>query len=335
MAAENADEFLTMKYFMIGGDKREYGPFEAEQIRQFVREGRANGETLLRTEAETEWKQLRSFVEFQTDGSPPPLPTWATNQPTTVEARDVPVRIGYAFARAWHLVNEHFGTVFGATFLVWLLFTIAMYAPCLGMLAMLFYGPLFGGLYMFLLKLIREGDASPGDVFGLTAHSAMPLMTTGLLSLILIQLGTLACVLPGIYLLIAWVFSLPLVADRGLSFWDALETSRRAVTRRWFRIFGLFIFAFLPFIVFHLYLRTRESIDLMPHIEKIVAMMQQIFAGGTANHAELQKIGSDMQEVQLSYSGWRLFRQFLLLISLPYGIGSLAYVYEDLFGPKK
>jgi hypothetical protein len=330
MAAENADEFLTMKYFMIGGDKREYGPFEAEQIRQFVREGRANGETLLRTEAETEWKQLRSFVELQTDGGPPPLPTWAANQPTAVEARDVPVRIGYAFARAWHLVNEHFGTVFGATFLVWLLFTIAMYAPCLGMLAMLFYGPLFGGLYLFFLKLIREGDASPGDVFGLTANSAMPLMTTGLLSLILIQIGS-ACILPGIYLLIAWLFSLPLVADRGLSFWDALETSRRVATRHWFKIFGLFIFAFLPFIVFHIYFSIREGIDLVPHL---VAGYDK-FVSGSLTNAAIERISRDMLEVKISYNGWRLFRQFLLLISLPYGIGSLAYVYEDLFGPKK
>ena len=324
-----------MKYFMIGGDKREYGPFEAEQIWQWIREGRANGETLLRTEGETDWKQLRSFVEFQTENGPPPLPTWAAHQPAGAEAHDVPVRIGYSFARAWHLVNEHFGTVFGATFMVWFLFTMAMYAPCLGMLAMLFYGPLFGGLYMFFVKLIREGDASPGDVFGLTATSAMPLMTTGLLSLLLIQIGTLACVLPGIYLLIAWVFSLPLVADRGLAFWDALETSRRAATRHWFKIFGLFIFAFLPFMVFHFYLRTRETIDLMPHFEKLMGMIQQIFAGGSSSHAEIQKISRDMQEVQLGYSGWRLFRQFLLLISLPYGIGSLAYVYEDLFGPKK
>lgn len=335
MAAEDADEFLTMKYFMIGGDKREYGPFEAEQIWQWIREGRANAETLLRAENETDWQPLRNFAEFQSEGGPPPLPAWAATQPASVQACDVRVRIGYAFARAWHLVNEHFGTVFAATFMVWLAFTAAMYAPCLGMLAMLFYGPLFGGLYMFFLKLIREGDASPGDVFGITANSAMPLMTTGMLSLILIQLGTIACVLPGIYLLIAWVFSLPLVADRGLGFWGALETSRRAATRHWFKIFALFIFAFLPFMVFHIYLRTRETIDMMPHIEKLIAMVQQAFAGGSPNHAEIQRIGRDMEEIQRSYIGWRLFRQFLLLISLPYGIGSLAYVYEDLFGPKK
>jgi hypothetical protein len=335
MAAENADEFLTMKYFMIGGDKREYGPFEAEQIRQFLRENRANAETLLRLEGETDWKPLRAFTELHAEGGPPPIPGWATAPSPTIEARQVRISVGHSFARAWHLVSEHFGTVFGATFMVWLAFTAAMYAPCFGMLAMLFYGPLFGGLYMFFLKLIREGDAAPSDVFALTAPSALPLMTTGLLSLILIQIGTLACLLPGIYLLIAWLFSLPLVADRGLSFWDALETSRRAATRHWFKLFALFILAFLPFMGFHLYLRARESIDMMPSIEKLIAMFQTILNGATPNQAEIQKIGHEMEEVQRTYGGWRLFRQFLLLISLPYGIGSLAYVNEDLFGPKK
>jgi hypothetical protein len=335
MAAENADEFLTMKYFMIGGDKREYGPFEAEQIRQFLRENRANGETLLRLEGETDWKPLRAFTELQVEGGPPPIPNWATTQSTRLEARDTTISVGHSFARAWHLVSDHFGAVFGATFLVWLAFTASMYAPCFGMLAMLFYGPLFGGLYMFFLKLIREGDAAPGDVFALSANSAMPLMITGLFSLILVQLGTIACILPGIYLFIAWLFCLPLVADRGLTFWDALETSRRAATRHWFKIFALFILAFLPFMGFHLYLRARETIDMMPHFEKLIAMFPQIFSGAPPNHAEMQRISRDVAEVQAGYGGWRLFRQFLLLISLPYGIASLAYVYEDLFGPKK
>lgn len=335
MAAENADEFLTMKYFMIGGDKREYGPFEAEQIRQFLRENRANGETLLRLEGEADWKPLRAFTELQSEGGPPPIPGWAAEQSTHVEARDVTVRVGHSFACAWHLVSEHFGTVFGATFLVWMAFTASMYAPCLGMLAMLFYGPLFGGLFMFFLKLIREGEAAPGDVFALSANSAMPLMITGLFSLILVQLGTIACLLPGIYLFIAYLFCLPLVADRGLGFWDAMEASRRAATRHWFKIFALFILAFLPFVGFHIYLRARETIDMMPHFEKLMAMVQQIFTGGTPSQAEMQKISHAVAEVEAGYGGWRLFRQFLLLISLPYGIGSLAYVYEDLFGPKK
>jgi len=63
-----------MNYFMIGGDKREYGPVDAELIRQWLREGRANGETLLRAEGETDWKPLRTFADFQAEFAAPLFP---------------------------------------------------------------------------------------------------------------------------------------------------------------------------------------------------------------------------------------------------------------------
>jgi hypothetical protein len=326
-----------MKYFMIGGDKQEYGPVDAELVRQWVREGRANGETLLRLENETEWRPLRAFADLQNGSGPPPLPTWATAPEAVEPRRDVKVRVGHSFARAWHLVGEHFGTVAGATFMVWICFTAMLYAPCLGpILAMLFYGPLFGGLYLVFLKLIRGEETSAGDVFTLTRDTAMPLMLTGVLTLLLVQIGMVACLLPGIYLFIAWLFSLPLVADRGLNFWEAMETSRRAISRHWFKIFPLFILAFLPFVGFHIYLRGREMVDLAPQVEKLMAMVQQYISNGTQpNPTEVQTLAKNIEEVQRSYGGWRLFRQFLFLLALPLGVGSLAFVYEDLFGRKK
>jgi len=319
---------------MIGGDKREYGPVEAELIRQWVREGRANGETLLRMEGETQWKPLRTFADFQAEFGAPPI---SSAPPGVFEGpADVPVGVGHAFARAWHLVGQHFGVVAAASLMVWMAFTAMLYAPCYGVLAMLFYGPLFGGLYMLFLKLIREGDASPADLFVLTRESALPLMMTGLVSLILTQIATVCFCLPGIYLQIAWLFSLPLVADRGLGFWDALETSRRAATRHWFKLFALFLLSFLPFVVFHFYLIARESADISPYLQKLIAVIRDALAsGGPPNQAEVQKIAVEIDAVQRAYGPWTLVRQALLLVSLPFGVGSLAFVYEDLFGRKK
>src|SRR4051812_43356649 len=119
-----------MKYFMIGGDKQEYGPVDADLIKLWIREGRANGDTLLRAENETEWKPLRTFADFQSHAGPPPLrpgPLAAAGPRMTfaAEANDVPVHVGNAFARAWHLVGQHFGTVASASLIVWLIFTAA------------------------------------------------------------------------------------------------------------------------------------------------------------------------------------------------------------------
>src|SRR5436853_3509943 len=51
-------------YKIIGADGREYGPISAEQVRQWIAEGRANAATLATAENMTEWKPLGSFPEF-------------------------------------------------------------------------------------------------------------------------------------------------------------------------------------------------------------------------------------------------------------------------------
>jgi hypothetical protein len=327
-----------MNYFMIGGDGREYGPVDAEQVRLWVREGRANGETLLRLEGETEWKPLRNFPDFQSEFAAPPVTAAAPPTAGFVEGpHDVPVLVGHSFARAWHLVGQHFGVIFTATLMVWLTFTVFMYAGWLSILVLIFAGPLLGGLFMIFIKLIREGNATPGDMFTLTRDSALPLILTGFVGLILAQIGlTCCCVLPGIYLLISYLLALPIVADRGVGFWEGLETSRRVVTRHWFKFFALFIVAFLPWLVFHVYMMSRLGMDLSPHLQKAIQIIRDAMAsGGSVNQAAVQKIATEMNSVEQGYAGWSLIKQLLLLVSLPFGVGSLAFVYEDLFGPKK
>lgn len=51
-------------YKIIGADQKEYGPVSAEEIRRWVAEGRANGQTLLQAEGQTDWRSLSSFPEF-------------------------------------------------------------------------------------------------------------------------------------------------------------------------------------------------------------------------------------------------------------------------------
>ena len=58
---------------MIGGDGRHYGPVTVEQVRQWLAEGRATAQTLLRVEG-GDWKPLATFPEFAgVAASPPPV----------------------------------------------------------------------------------------------------------------------------------------------------------------------------------------------------------------------------------------------------------------------
>ena len=66
---------------------------------------------------------------------------------------------------------------------------------------------------------------------------------------ILTSIGFLLLIIPGIYLAVAYSFSLMLIADKDMHIWEALETSRKAVTKRWFAIFGLLIVLVVAFLL--------------------------------------------------------------------------------------
>ena len=53
-----------MMYKIIGADGREYGPIGADQVRQWIGEGRANQQTLTQAVGSTEWKPLSAFAEL-------------------------------------------------------------------------------------------------------------------------------------------------------------------------------------------------------------------------------------------------------------------------------
>ena len=50
-------------YYLIGADQKEYGPVAADEVRAWIAEGRANGQTLARLEGGP-WKPLSAFPEF-------------------------------------------------------------------------------------------------------------------------------------------------------------------------------------------------------------------------------------------------------------------------------
>jgi len=62
-------------YRVIGADQKEYGPVSADQLRQWMAEGRVNWQTLTQTPGAVEWKPLSAFPEFASSAAPPPVPS--------------------------------------------------------------------------------------------------------------------------------------------------------------------------------------------------------------------------------------------------------------------
>jgi uncharacterized membrane protein len=144
-------------------------------------------------------------------------------------------------------------------------------------------GPLMGGLWYFYLKHVRRQEATIGDafsgfgpqfwqlvlariipgllaagvvmLFGIVAALIIPTMVIGRrgstaatsshLAAMFIPLGILLFVgvLLMMYLNTCWIFALPLVRDKGLRFWPAMQLSRRVVSKHWWGTFALLIVA--------------------------------------------------------------------------------------------
>ena len=73
-------------YKILGTDNKEYGPVSAEQLRQWIVEGRANRSTLAQGEGATGWKPLSLFPEFSATLASATPPPQTVAQPVTVVA---------------------------------------------------------------------------------------------------------------------------------------------------------------------------------------------------------------------------------------------------------
>jgi hypothetical protein len=113
---------------------------------------------------------------------------------------------------------------------------------------LLVLGPLMGGLMLYFLKQIRREKVSIETVFTGFTRRFLHLFLAGFATTLLTWLGFLCFLLPGIYVLVAWMFTLPLVIDKHLDFWSAMELSRQVVTKHWWKFFAFaFVLGILAF----------------------------------------------------------------------------------------
>jgi len=68
-------------YKIIGADGKLYGPVSAEQLRQWLAEGRANAQTQALADGAAEWKPLGALPEFAGHFAPPTPPVIGALRP--------------------------------------------------------------------------------------------------------------------------------------------------------------------------------------------------------------------------------------------------------------
>ena len=266
-------------YKIIGADQREYGPVTIDQIKQWIAEGRANGATLVQAEGSADWVPLSTLPELNdalAAKAPPaaplasPPPPAAPSDPealaTHIRARDYDIDIGRCLSRSWALMTGNFGLVIGATVV------FAVLSGVLGLALQIFIRPVMislqqgnispgpillllvlyipqlafaavlrAGLLSLLLKLIRGQPTGVGELFSGFGGPFIQLAAAGIVIPILFLIGALFCIVPGVYLAVAWFLTIPLIIDRRLDFWTAMELSRKVITQHWWLMFCLVI----------------------------------------------------------------------------------------------
>jgi uncharacterized membrane protein len=244
-------------YTIIGGDGKEYGPVTADQVRSWVAGGRANLQTKVKLEGTGEWKSVAEFPEITGAGAPAPgasnldapSPDAAAAALAQLPAVAQELDIMSCFERSWALLKANFWPLVGVTFLIALimgaigstLFGILYLTPPLS-------GLLAGGLFYYFLKTVRGLPTSVGDAFAGFSKAFGSLLAAGIVVYCFRAIGFFLLLLPGIYLTVAYAFAFILPIDKGLGFWEAMETSRKVITRQWWRMFGLLLLG-IPFVL--------------------------------------------------------------------------------------
>jgi len=239
-------------------------------VRKWIAEGRLNEQSMMKAESDAEFRTLSTFPEFaDAFGPQTPMPDAPPAFAASAywQERDYELDIGGCISRGWELVKNNFWPSVGITALVVViiaavnqlfgLFTrpainsmIVQHQFSAGgiftvLLVTVISAPVYtvftAGLFKYYLRLIRGESATIGDAFSGFGPSLGQLVLLSLVQMVLILIGYALCLIPGIYLAVAWYFSIPLVIDKRMNFWEALKLSRQLVSKHWFIVFAFMI----------------------------------------------------------------------------------------------
>jgi uncharacterized protein DUF4339 len=277
---------------------------------------------------------MQRLKEGASAGAAPIDPDVLANQ---IIASGYEIDIGACISRSFALVRENFWLACGATFLVYLMMTVGSSIPCVGsLISLVINGPLLGGLYWLFLKLIRKQPASVSDAFAGFSRNFAQLMlcaivmgvaflvffAPGFIMMIVrtkpnqdypdpLALGLFALALvPIMWLSVAWIFALPLIVDKSIAFWPAMQVSMKIANRRWWRIFGLMCVTGL--IIFGALLVAGLL------VAALIAARHALGTAITVSFGVVLVLGS----------------VFLFFALAPVAFAAIMHAYEDVFGQR-
>ncbi len=183
--------------------------------------------------------------------------------------REYTVDIGNWIGRGWAMFQQDIGPFIGFVFVLLGINIVLGFIPILGSIASIVIGPVLNaGFFIYAFKILREQSRSFGDFFegfsqlgdlvlftivaGLIA--SLPILPGAVLlaiggamsqnsdspSMLMLVGGVLMLIglVPSIYLSVGYSMGMPLIIDRRVQFWPAMEMSRKVVGKKWGAVFA-------------------------------------------------------------------------------------------------
>ena len=167
--------------------------------------------------------------------------TTSENVSTVSQAGEI--NISKWIMNGWDLVMKDFGEFLLLSFIYIVLLTVAFSTWIIGLILA---GPLTAGFFYIILNRIRGKDFYIGDIAkGFEVFVAAVL--ADILISVFVSIGFAFLIIPGIIISAIYMFAFPLIIEKKMDFWQAMETSRKVVSRNLFElsIFMLVLYIFL------------------------------------------------------------------------------------------
>lgn len=340
-------------YYAIGSQQQ--GPVSEEQLQALIKDGVVTGDTRVWREGMTNWQLYRLVSGALPELASAPLSGQAevSAERTDYDSSfgdcfDRGFQSATSNLPASYMAMLPVCLVFFAIQMAQLVPFAGLFLPML--LGVALHAALIGGVWRYFLNQAR-GETVAGDVFSGLQRGYLDL-TLGtivrmLLSMISLFPGFLVIgvafgagvatgnmvaagsglllgapmIMTGgiatVYLLTCWCFMLPLVADKGLGFWEAMRTSRQMVRKHWWSNFLL--------------LATLTLATMIP-ILVIGAMF-----GPSLDFKDFKQLAEAFKQGKLTPPPGQMLLEnglgmlWLWLVS-PFYYGVMAARYQDIFG---
>lgn len=301
---------------MIGGDGKIYGPATPDEIRRWIREGRADARTKVKHQDEENWRELGTVEDFFPRTKRVAALPLVESGPSTIEIA-TGLQSGACVGAAWRAYRQDPWKITGVVLVGFLSLLLIGLVPFAGAgVGLVLNGPVMGALYYFSRQTLLRQGASLERCIALILERFLPLFLAYLVSQLLASIPLVISLIPSLamaigfssagasgegnplitfltlfplgvgllatlYLGLVWSMAVPLAACTSLDFWKAIKTSWRGVRANFTAFLGLFLLLGLLNIIGFLFLIVGSFVTMPLTMLALMAAYNHVFQPGT------------------------------------------------------